>query len=39
MDIAGRYGGPARPPRVALTAEHETLVRQATEKALAEGLS
>jgi 1-pyrroline-4-hydroxy-2-carboxylate deaminase len=39
MDIVGRYGGPARPPRVALTDEHETIVRQATEKALAEGLS
>ena len=39
MDIVGRYGGPARPPRVALTGEHEAIVRQATEKALAEGLS
>jgi 1-pyrroline-4-hydroxy-2-carboxylate deaminase len=38
MDIAGRYGGPARPPRVPLTDEHETVVRQATEKALAEGV-
>ena len=39
MDIVGRYGGPARPPRVPLTDEHEAIVRQATEKALAEGLS
>jgi 4-hydroxy-tetrahydrodipicolinate synthase len=39
MDIAGRYGGPCRAPRVPLTPEHEAAVRQATEKALAEGLS
>lgn len=39
MDIVGRYGGPTRPPRVPLTLEQETAVRQATEKALAEGLS
>ena len=39
MDIAGRYGGPCRHPRVPLTEEHEKIVRQATEKALAEGLS
>jgi len=39
MDIAGRYGGPCRQPRVPLTGEHEKIVRQATEKALAEGLS
>ncbi|MEV6984873.1 dihydrodipicolinate synthase family protein [Sphaerisporangium sp. NPDC051017] len=38
MDIAGRYGGPCRPPRVPLTAEHEASVRVATEKALAGGL-
>ncbi|GAA5154932.1 MULTISPECIES: dihydrodipicolinate synthase family protein [Amycolatopsis] len=38
MDIAGRYGGPCRHPRVPLTPEHEKLVREATEKALAEGL-
>jgi dihydrodipicolinate synthase/N-acetylneuraminate lyase len=38
MDIAGRYGGPTRLPRVPLSAEHEALVRRATEKALAEGL-
>ncbi|WP_313885816.1 dihydrodipicolinate synthase family protein [Fodinicola feengrottensis] len=39
MDLAGRYGGPSRQPRVPLSAEHEQTVRQATEKALAEGLS
>jgi 4-hydroxy-tetrahydrodipicolinate synthase len=38
MDIVGRYGGPCRPPRVALTPEDERVVRRATEKALAEGL-
>ncbi|HZB29986.1 MAG TPA: dihydrodipicolinate synthase family protein [Streptosporangiaceae bacterium] len=31
MDIAGRYGGPCRPPRLALTAEHEKIVRAAAE--------
>ncbi|WIX77776.1 dihydrodipicolinate synthase family protein [Amycolatopsis carbonis] len=39
MDIAGRYGGPCRPPRVPLTPEQEKAVRQATERALEEGLS
>lgn len=39
MDLAGRYGGQCRQPRVPLSAEHEQIVRQATEKALAEGLS
>ncbi len=39
MDIAGRYGGPCRQPRVPLTPEHEAAVRQATGHALAEGLS
>jgi dihydrodipicolinate synthase/N-acetylneuraminate lyase len=39
MDIVGRYGGPCRPPRVPLTPEQEQAVRQATEKAVAEGLS
>ncbi|MQA10653.1 MAG: dihydrodipicolinate synthase family protein [Pseudonocardiaceae bacterium] len=39
MDIAGRYGGPCRQPRVPLTAEQESAVRQATERALADGLS
>jgi dihydrodipicolinate synthase/N-acetylneuraminate lyase len=37
MDLAGRYGGPCRPPRVPLTAEHEAAVRAATEQALARG--
>ncbi|GAA5087337.1 4-hydroxy-tetrahydrodipicolinate synthase [Thermocatellispora tengchongensis] len=37
MDIAGRYGGPCRPPRVPLTEEHARIVREATEKALAAG--
>ncbi len=38
MDLAGRYGGPCRPPRVPLSPEQETTVRAATEKALAAGL-
>lgn len=37
MDIAGRYGGAARPPRLALTADQEAAVREQTEKALAAG--
>ena len=37
MDIAGRYGGPCRLPRMPLTAEQELVVREATEKVLAEG--
>jgi len=39
MDIAGRHGGSCRQPRVPLTPEHEAVVREATEKALAQGLS
>ncbi|GAB3458335.1 dihydrodipicolinate synthase family protein [Actinophytocola sediminis] len=39
MDMAGRYGGPCRAPRVPLTAEHEAKVRQATAQAVAKGLS
>jgi 4-hydroxy-tetrahydrodipicolinate synthase len=35
MDMAGRYGGPCRPPRRALTPEQEAAVRAATEQALA----
>jgi dihydrodipicolinate synthase/N-acetylneuraminate lyase len=35
MDLAGRYGGPSRPPRRQLSEEHEAIVRQATEAALA----
>ncbi|GAA2373293.1 dihydrodipicolinate synthase family protein [Nonomuraea africana] len=38
MDLAGRYGGPCRPPRLPLTDEHAAAVRAATEKVLAEGL-
>ncbi|MEV4247860.1 dihydrodipicolinate synthase family protein [Streptosporangium canum] len=38
MDLAGRKGGPCRPPRLPLVAEEEALVRAATEKVLAEGL-
>lgn len=39
MDIAGRFGGRCRPPRQPLTAEQERVVREATEKAIAEGCS
>ncbi|CAM5714376.1 dihydrodipicolinate synthase family protein [Streptomyces griseomycini] len=39
MDLAGRYGGPCRPPRVLLLPEQEAAVRAATEKALAAGLA
>ncbi|MEU3985204.1 dihydrodipicolinate synthase family protein [Streptomyces sp. NPDC026672] len=38
MDLAGRYGGPVRPPRAALLPGQEAAVRAATEKALAAGL-
>jgi len=38
MDLAGRYGGPCRPPREPLSSEQEATVRAATEKALAAGL-
>ncbi|MFD5428184.1 dihydrodipicolinate synthase family protein [Streptomyces sp. NPDC127084] len=37
MDLAGRPGGPTRPPRRPLTPEQDAAVRAATEKALAEG--
>ena len=39
MDLAGRRGGPCRPPRVPLLPEQEAAVRAATEKALAAGLA
>lgn len=39
MDIAGRYGGPCRHPRVPLTPDQEKTVRQDTELVLAKGLS
>jgi dihydrodipicolinate synthase/N-acetylneuraminate lyase len=38
MDIVGRNGGPCRPPRVALSAEHEAEIRQLTERAVEAGL-
>jgi dihydrodipicolinate synthase/N-acetylneuraminate lyase len=38
MDLAGRYGGPCRQPRVPLLPEQEAQVREATQKVLAEGL-
>jgi len=38
MDIAGRYGGPTRPPRMPLTTAQETAVRAATNAAIAAGL-
>ncbi len=38
MDIVGRNGGPCRPPRVALTAEHEAEIRKLTECAVEAGL-
>lgn len=37
MDIAGRHGGPTRPPRSPLTGETEAAVRAATDKAIAQG--
>ncbi|WP_371656363.1 MULTISPECIES: dihydrodipicolinate synthase family protein [unclassified Streptomyces] len=37
MDIAGRPGGPVRPPRAPLSGEIEVGVRLATEKAVADG--
>ncbi len=37
MDLAGRYGGPCRPPRVPLLPEQDAAVRTATLHALAEG--
>ncbi len=36
MDLVGRHGGACRPPRVPLTPEHETIVREATDRALAQ---
>lgn len=36
MEVAGRYGGPCRPPRMPLLPETEHVVREATEKVLAE---
>jgi dihydrodipicolinate synthase/N-acetylneuraminate lyase len=39
MDIVGRHGGHSRPPRQPLLPEQEKVVREATEAALAAGLS
>ncbi|MGN6088063.1 MAG: dihydrodipicolinate synthase family protein [Actinomycetes bacterium] len=39
MDLVGRYGGPCRAPRVPLLPDQEQAVREATQKALAEGLA
>jgi dihydrodipicolinate synthase/N-acetylneuraminate lyase len=38
MDLAGRPGGPCRPPRVPLSTEQDGAVRAATQAALAAGL-
>lgn len=35
MDVAGRYGGPCRPPREPLASEHVAAITKATEEALA----
>jgi 1-pyrroline-4-hydroxy-2-carboxylate deaminase len=34
MDLVGRYGGPCRPPRGPLTAEHEARVRADLRRAV-----
>jgi len=34
MDLAGRYGGPCRPPRLPLGGEAEAAVRLATTRAM-----
>jgi 1-pyrroline-4-hydroxy-2-carboxylate deaminase len=39
MDLAGRYGGPCRPPRTPLADEHRSVLRELTEKAIAEGMA
>jgi len=39
MDLAGRYGGPCRPPRTPLMDEHRLVLRELTEKAIAEGMT
>ncbi len=38
MDMVGRRGGPCRPPRTELSAEHEAEVRRLTDAALAGGM-
>jgi dihydrodipicolinate synthase/N-acetylneuraminate lyase len=37
MDLAGRKGGPCRPPRVALTTEQEAQITRQTREVLAKG--
>jgi dihydrodipicolinate synthase/N-acetylneuraminate lyase len=39
MDLAGRYGGPCRPPRMPLSDEHASVLRELNEKAIAAGLA
>lgn len=39
MDVAGRYGGPCRPPREPMPDDAAAQIRADTEKVLAEGLS
>lgn len=39
MDIVGRYGGPCRPPRMPLSAEHEAQIRRLTQEAVTAGLN
>lgn len=38
MDVVGRAGGACRPPRSALAPEQEAIVRELTDKALADGM-
>lgn len=38
MDLAGRYGGACRPPRMPLAGEQERAVREATKRVESEGL-
>jgi dihydrodipicolinate synthase/N-acetylneuraminate lyase len=39
MDLVGRFGGPCRPPRGPLSAENSALIRELTERAIADGLT
>ena len=34
MDMVGRFGGPSRPPRGPLTAEHESQIRAEMTRAI-----
>src|SRR5258708_34906395 len=38
MDLVGRYGGPGRPPRMPLTDQHASALRELTDNAIAAGL-